>query len=66
MGDYCLVKMNDITFLNVYKEPNNPSAVQPLLNWSPPPRTVVIGDSNSVHWAWQPGSVTSYGQGKEI
>lgn len=65
-GDYCWVTVNNITFLNVYKEPHNPSAVQPLLNWTPPPNSVAAGDFNSVHSAWQPDAAHSYGQGEEI
>ena len=65
-GDYCCVLVNDITFLNIYKEPHNISAFQPLLSWTPPLRSVAIGDFNSVHWAWQPGAARSYGQGEEI
>ncbi|POS87151.1 hypothetical protein EPUL_001256 [Erysiphe pulchra] len=65
-GDYCWVVVNNINFLNVYKEPNNSLAVQPLLKWSPPPLLVAIDDFNSVHWAWQPGAAIFYGQGEEI
>ena len=36
------------------------------LNWAPPSRAIVIGDFNSVHWAWQPGAHNTYGQGEEI
>lgn len=30
--DYCWVKVNEVTFLNVYKAPNNPTAILPLIN----------------------------------
>ena len=65
-GDYCWVVINNITFLNVYKAPQDPAAVQPLLSWIPPAETVAAGDFNSVHWVWQPGVTRSYGQGEEI
>lgn len=65
-GDYCWVVVNGVTFLNVYKAPNNTTSIQTLISWTPPPRTVAIGDFNSVHWAWQPGVSRSYGQGEEI
>ncbi|KAI0991611.1 hypothetical protein K3495_g16576, partial [Podosphaera aphanis] len=65
-GDYCWVKVNGITFLNVYKEPHNSSAVEPLLEWNPPSQTIAAGDFNSVHWAWQPSARSFYGQGEEI
>ncbi|KAI0996535.1 hypothetical protein K3495_g11648 [Podosphaera aphanis] len=65
-GDYCWVVVNGITFLNVYKAPHDPSAVEPLLNWTPDPKSVAIGDFNSVHWAWQPCAARTYGQGEEI
>ncbi|KHJ31232.1 putative eka-like protein [Erysiphe necator] len=65
-GDYCWVEVNDVMFLNVYKAPHDLTAVQPLLNWTPPPRSVAIGDFNSVYWAWQPGANRYYGQGEEI
>ncbi|KAI0994593.1 hypothetical protein K3495_g13588 [Podosphaera aphanis] len=65
-SDYCWVEVNGIMFLNVYKAPHDPSAVQPLLNWIPTPKTVAIGDFNSVYWAWQPSASNHYGQGEEI
>lgn len=45
------VIVNDIIFLNVYKERPNHSAVQPLLSWSLSMRSVAVGDFNSVYWA---------------
>lgn len=36
-GDYFWVEVNGITFLNVYKAPNDSTAIQPLINWIPPP-----------------------------
>ncbi|KAI0992951.1 hypothetical protein K3495_g15233 [Podosphaera aphanis] len=65
-GDYCWVKVNGITFFNVYKAPHDPAAVEPLLEWTPPPRTIAAGDFNSVYWAWQPSATSNYGQGEEI
>ncbi|KAI1007859.1 hypothetical protein K3495_g371 [Podosphaera aphanis] len=65
-GDYCWVKVNGITFLNVYKEPLNSSAVEPLLEWNPPSQTIAAGDFNSVYWAWQTSARSFYGQGEEI
>lgn len=53
-------------FLNVYKAPHDPTAVQPLLNWTPPYRSVAIEDFDSVYWAWQPGANSYYGQEEEI
>lgn len=64
--DYFWVIVDGITFLNVYKAPNESSAVQPLLNWTPPPKSIAIGDLNSVYWAWQTGTTRSYGQGENI
>lgn len=64
-GDYCWVKVNEVTFLNVYKAPNN-TVPLPLLDWKVPPRSIIAGDFNSVHWAWQPGASRSYGFGEEI
>ncbi|KHJ30373.1 putative eka-like protein [Erysiphe necator] len=51
-GDYCWVEVNNITFLNIYKAPNDPNAVRPLLEWSPTSKTITIGDFNSVYWSW--------------
>ncbi|KAI0999025.1 hypothetical protein K3495_g9170 [Podosphaera aphanis] len=65
-GDYCWAVVNNITFLNVYKTPHDPVAMQPLLSWNPPPISVIAGDLNSVYSAWQPGVVSCYGQGEEI
>lgn len=65
-GDYCWVIVNNITFLNVYKAPHNVSAVQPLISWNLPPKSVAVGDFNPVYWGWQPGAITTYGQDEEI
>ena len=65
-SDYCWVEVNEISFLNVYKAPHDPSAVQPLLNWTPTSKAIAIGDFNSVYWAWQPNATSCYGQGEEI
>ncbi|POS81933.1 hypothetical protein EPUL_005573, partial [Erysiphe pulchra] len=65
-GDYCWVEVNGIMFLNVYKAPHDPTAVQPLLSCTPSSRSVAIGDLNSVYWAWQSGANRYYGQGEEI
>ena len=65
-GDYCWVEVNEIMFLNVYKAPHDPTAVQPLLRWTPTSRSIAIGDFNSVYWAWQPSASSYYGQGEEI
>ncbi|KAI0996528.1 hypothetical protein K3495_g11653 [Podosphaera aphanis] len=65
-GDYCWVVVNGITFCNVYKAPNNLTAIRPLISWSPPQNSVAAGDFNAVHWAWQPGTTRPYGQGEEI
>lgn len=65
-GDYCWVEVNGITFLNVYKAPNDSTAIQPLINWIPPPNSVAVGDFNSVYWAWQPGTERPHGQGEMI
>ena len=50
-ADYCWVVVNGVTFLNVYKDPNDPTAIRPLLSWDPPPRSVAAGDFNAVHCA---------------
>ncbi|POS82205.1 hypothetical protein EPUL_005827 [Erysiphe pulchra] len=66
IGDYCWVEVNGIMFLNVYKASHDPSAVQPLLNWTSTSRTVAMGDFNSVYWAWKPNASSYYGQGEDI
>ncbi|POS81658.1 hypothetical protein EPUL_006442, partial [Erysiphe pulchra] len=65
-GDYCWIEVNGVTFLNVYKAPHDSTAIKPLLDWNHPPRSIVIGDFNSVHLAWQPCASRYYGQGNEI
>ncbi|KHJ33235.1 putative eka-like protein [Erysiphe necator] len=57
---------NGNIFLNVYKAPHDPSAVQSLLDWKPTLKTIAIGDFNSVYWAWKPSANSYYGQGEEI
>ncbi|POS82198.1 hypothetical protein EPUL_004820, partial [Erysiphe pulchra] len=51
---------------NLTNTPHDPSAVQSLLKWTQTPRTIAIGDFNSVYWAWQPSARSYYGQGEEI
>ncbi|POS85268.1 hypothetical protein EPUL_004098 [Erysiphe pulchra] len=46
--------------------PHDPSAVLALLNWTPPPCSVIAGDFNSVYWAWQSGATHTYGKGDEV
>ena len=64
--DYCWVKVNGITFLNVYKAPKDSTAVRPLFDWKPSAKSIAAGDLNSVRAAWQPGVTRPYGQGDEI
>ncbi|KAI0992228.1 hypothetical protein K3495_g15958, partial [Podosphaera aphanis] len=65
-GDYCWVVVNGITFFNIYKAPNNPNAFQPIVNWAPSQNSVIAGDFNSVHEAWQPNTTSPHGQGEQI
>ncbi|KAI0992053.1 hypothetical protein K3495_g16133, partial [Podosphaera aphanis] len=65
-GDYCWVVVNGITFFNIYKAPNNPNAFQPIGNWAPSQNSVIAGDFNSVHEAWQPNTTSPHGQGEQI
>lgn len=65
-GDYCWVVVNGVTFLNVYKAPNNPVSLRPLVDWTPSAKTIAVGDFNSVHKAWQPGATRPHRQGEAI
>lgn len=65
-GDYCWVVVNGITLFNVYKAPNNPNAFQPIVNWAPTQNSLIAGDFNSVHEAWQPNITSPHGQGEQI
>lgn len=49
---YYWIIINEISFLNIYKAPNNPSVMQSLMNCTPLPRKIIIGDFNSVFWVW--------------
>lgn len=53
-------------FLNDYKAPHDSCAVQPLLDWTPTPNNIVIGDFNSVYWARQPSTSDFYGKGENF
>lgn len=64
-GDNCWVVVSKITFLIVYKAPQDPAAVQPLLSWTPS-RILATVDFNSLYWAWQPDLTRSYGLDEEI
>lgn len=63
--DNCWALVNDVDFLNFCKAPHNPLAVRTLIDWIPSPKAIATGDVNSVHWAWQPIAVSSYGEGEE-
>lgn len=65
-ADYCWVLVNGITFFNVYKAPNDSTAIRPIISWEPPRGTVAAGDFNSVHEAWQPNATSPHGQGEQI
>ena len=65
-ADYCGVVVNGVTYLNVYKEPNDPTAIRTLLSWDPPRRSIAASDFNAVHCAWQPEATYPRGQGIEI
>ncbi|KAI1002492.1 hypothetical protein K3495_g5712, partial [Podosphaera aphanis] len=65
-GDYCWVVVNGITFFNVYKAPNDPTAIRPLIGWTPSRVSIAAGDFNSVYEAWQPNTTRPHGQGEEV
>lgn len=60
IGDYCWVEVNDLMSLNEPKTSHDPSAAQPLLDWTLTGKIVAIGDFNSVYWAWQPSASSFY------
>ena len=65
-GGYYWLLVNGIIFLNVYKAPNDSTAVGPLVNWKLSARFIIARNFNSVHAAWQPGATRPYGQGDKV
>ncbi|KAI1008046.1 hypothetical protein K3495_g197 [Podosphaera aphanis] len=65
-GDYCGVLVNGITFFNVYKALRDSIAHLPIVNWTPASKSVVAGDFNAVHEAWQPEASNKNGESEEI
>ncbi|KAI0994152.1 hypothetical protein K3495_g14029, partial [Podosphaera aphanis] len=65
-GDYCWVVVKGITLFNVYKAPNDPNAVQPIVNWAPSQNSLTAGDFSSVHETWQPNTTSPHGQGNTL
>lgn len=58
--------MTGVTFLNVYKSAQDPLAAKPLLEWTPPSKSIAISNFNAVHRTWQPDASNLYGQGVVI
>ncbi|KAI1097229.1 Endonuclease/exonuclease/phosphatase [Jackrogersella minutella] len=66
-SDICVVQVNDVTLCNIYRHQAKENEVLDMLEgWSQPPRTVIAGDFNAVHWSWQPGHRPHNGPGQRV
>lgn len=55
-GCVCWVEVCGYTVVNVYRRAAEDTATPTLTKWgTPPPRSIIAGDFNAVHWTWQPG-----------
>ncbi|EXU95536.1 reverse transcriptase domain protein [Metarhizium robertsii] len=56
--------VNGVTIVNFYRQPHYDVALDVLLRWSAPERTLVAGDFNAKHYSWQTGRLE--GRGEDI
>ncbi|KID93327.1 Endonuclease/exonuclease/phosphatase, partial [Metarhizium majus ARSEF 297] len=56
--------VNGVTIVNFYRQPHYDVALDVLLQWSAPERTLVAGDFNAKHYSWQTGRLE--GRGEDI
>ncbi|KID83229.1 Endonuclease/exonuclease/phosphatase [Metarhizium guizhouense ARSEF 977] len=56
--------LNGVTIVNFYRQPRYDVFLDVLLRWSAPERTLVAGDFNAKHYAWQTGRLE--GRGEDI
>ncbi|KAJ6436970.1 Protein phosphatase 1 regulatory subunit 3A [Purpureocillium lavendulum] len=60
--DILWLVVNDITLVNIYRQPLHDEALDILLQWSAPDRCLVAGDFNAKHHSWQAGRTEGRGE----
>jgi hypothetical protein len=60
--DLLWLTVNEVTVVNVYRQPFHDAALETLLRWSVPPRCLVAGDFNAKHPTWQTGRLEGRGE----
>ncbi|EFY95407.2 Endonuclease/exonuclease/phosphatase [Metarhizium robertsii ARSEF 23] len=60
--DILWITVNGITIVNFYRQPHCDVALDVLLRWSAPERTLVAGDFNAKHYSWQTGRLEDRGE----
>ena len=60
--DVLWLTVNGVTVVNFYRQPYHDVALDVLLNWPIPERTVVAGDFNAKHFSWQTGRLADRGE----
>ncbi|KAM4061732.1 endonuclease-reverse transcriptase domain-containing protein [Hirsutella rhossiliensis] len=60
--DILWLTVNDITLVNVYRQPSYDEALDILLQWPAPNRCLVAGDFNAKHHSWQAGRIEGRGE----
>lgn len=55
-GCVCWIEVCGYTIVNIYRRAADDTTTETLTKWGqPPPRSIIAGDFNAVHWSWQPG-----------
>ena len=60
--DILWLTVNGITIVNFYRQPHYNVALDLLLRWVAPGRTLVAGDFNAKHYSWQTGRLADRGE----
>ncbi|KAM4067475.1 endonuclease-reverse transcriptase domain-containing protein [Hirsutella rhossiliensis] len=60
--DILWLVVNDITLVNIYRQPSYDEALDILLRWPAPDRCLVAGDFNAKHHSWQAGRIEGRGE----
>ena len=59
--DMLWITINNITILNIYRDPAVRNTLDQLLSWPVPERCIIAGDFNARHHSWEPGTGSVYG-----
>jgi ribonuclease HI len=60
--DVLWLTINNITLVNIYRQPDFDEALEILFRWPVPDMCVVAGDFNAKHYSWQTGRMEGRGE----